>query len=299
MEAVLATLGEATQALLGQLVELTPRLLVALVVLLIAVVVGRVTARGVRRVLERTDFSGTHRAFFGKVVVWVFAFVGIYLGLQVMGFGGVATGLLAGGGITAVVLGFAFREIGENFLAGFFLAFSRPFDVGDLIRSGDLEGVVRGVDIRHTHVRTADGRDIYIPSARIFNDPLINYTKDGLRRPTFTVGIDYRDDVEGARAAVLDALREVPEVLDRPAPGVVVAGLGPQYVELQAIFWIEVGAEELSLASIRGRSMEAARVRLAEGGFTFSSEVSTGVVSAGEHAFRLEMEGEEPPGEPG
>jgi len=282
MDAVFDTLTEETRVLVAEIVRLVPRLLVALLILLSTVLLGRLAARGVRRILERTDFSGTHRAFFGKAVVWLFAFVGVYLGLRVLEFHGVATGLLAGGGVTAVVLGFAFREIGENFLAGFFLAFSRPFDVGDLIRSGDLEGVVRGVDIRNTHVRTADGRDIYIPSARIFNDPLVNYTK-------FTVGIDYRDDVEAAREALLGALRSVPEALDRPKPSVVVAEFESQYVGLRAIFWAEVGAEDASLAQIRGRAMEAARRRLAEGGFTFSSEVTTSLESAGDRPFRVQV----------
>lgn len=295
MDGVLDLLRQETLALVEEVVGLAPRLLVALLVLLFAVALGRVAARGVRRVLERTAFSGTHRTFFGKVVVWIFAFVGVYLGLRVMEFDGVAMGLLAGGGITAVVLGFAFREIGENFLAGFFLAFSRPFDVGDLIRSGDLEGVVRGVDIRHTHVRTADGRDIYIPSARIFNDPLTNYTKDGLRRPVFTVGIDYRDDVQAARETVLAAVRGVSGVLDRPPPAVVVQALGPQYVELQAIFWVDAGARELSLAQIRSRAMDAARQSLAESGFTFSSEVTTALEPGGDRPFRVDLGDDAPP----
>lgn len=294
MDVVLDRLMQESLELVNEFVGLLPRLLVALVVLVVAVGMGRIAARGLRRILVRTDFSGTHRAFFGKVAVWTFALVGLYLGLTVLEFDGVATGLLAGGGITAVVLGFAFREIGENFLAGFFLAFGRPFEVGDLIRSGDLEGVVRGVDVRHTHIRTADGRDIYIPSARIFNDPLINYTKDGLRRPSFTVGIDYRDDVEAARQELLRTVRAVPGVLAQPAPAVVIADLGPQYVELQVTFWAESDAEELSLANLRSRVMDASREGLARGGFTFSSEVTTGLVGGEGRPFRVELSGEVP-----
>jgi len=64
--------------------------------------------------------------------------LGVLIGLNILGFYGLVTSILASGGITAVVLGFAFKDIGENFLAGFFMAFSRPFRTGDLIASEGL-----------------------------------------------------------------------------------------------------------------------------------------------------------------
>jgi hypothetical protein len=70
-----------------------------------------------------------------------------------------------------ILWGFAFREIGENFLEGFFPAFSRPIDEGDLIQCADLRGVVRTIELRFTHIRSADGRDIFISSSRIFKSP--------------------------------------------------------------------------------------------------------------------------------
>ena len=100
-----------------------------------------------------------------ELSLWIAAFVGALLALKVMGFEGVAAGMLAGGGATAIVFGFAFRQIGENLLAGLFLVFSRPFRIGDLIQSGGLpEGTVEALDLRNTHIRTTDGRDIFIPN---------------------------------------------------------------------------------------------------------------------------------------
>ena len=177
--------------------------------------------------------------------------------------------------MTAIVLGFAFREIGENLLAGLFLAFSRPFQLGDLIRSADLEGTVRNIDLRSTHVRTVDGRDIYIPNAQIFNRPLTNYTKDGLRRPAFTFGIDYRDDAEAARQAALAAVRGVEGVLAEPPVEVALSALGPNYVELEATFWISTFDQDTDIVRIRSRAMDATRRVLLAGGFTVSSEVTT------------------------
>jgi small-conductance mechanosensitive channel len=195
MDILLETLTEEWQSL----VRLTPRLVVAIIVFVASIFVGRIVGKVVVGILSRGKFRPTHRNFFRNLTTWLVAMLGFILALNVLGLKGLAASLVAGGGITAIVLGFAFRQIGENFLAGFFLAFSRPFEVGYLIQSGDFQGVVRSIELRSTHIRAADGRDIFIPSSEIFNNAVTNFTKDGLRRLSFTVGIDYADDSEKAR----------------------------------------------------------------------------------------------------
>ena len=138
-----------------------------------------------------------------------------------------ATSLLATGGLMAVVLGFAFRDIGENLLAGVLLAFSRSFDVGDLIESSGLQGRVRAIELRHVHIRTADGCDIFIPSAAIFRNPLHNFTRDGLRRGRFTVGIDYGDDPVRALEILAETVGSTPGVLPEPKSSVAMSGFTP------------------------------------------------------------------------
>ena len=120
------------------LIRLAPRVVFALLVLVLLIWIGRVIGRLFVKFLERGKLTRTHKSFFRHVVTWSFALLGVVIGLNVLGLQAAAAGLMAGGGITAVVLGFAFRGIGENFLAGFFLAFSRPFEIGDVIQSGEF-----------------------------------------------------------------------------------------------------------------------------------------------------------------
>jgi small conductance mechanosensitive channel len=82
---------------------------------------------------------------------WPF-FFGFIIFLNLIGYSTLAASLVAGGGLTAVMLGFAFKDIGENFIAGFFLAYSRPFNTNDVIESGGIMlkyrftfGLVRGI----------------------------------------------------------------------------------------------------------------------------------------------------------
>ncbi|MGB5753907.1 MAG: mechanosensitive ion channel domain-containing protein [Thermoanaerobaculia bacterium] len=113
------------------------------------------------------------------------------------------------------------------------LAFSRPFKVDDIIQSRDFKGTVRGIEMRHTHIRTADGRDIFLPNSQIINNPLTNFTRDGLLRPVFTVGIDYADNARVACGLLRKAAQGVPGVAAKPPASAVIAGLDSSWVQLE------------------------------------------------------------------
>lgn len=257
------------------LVDKLPQLIYAIVILMAFIILGKLIAKGVRKGLDRGDFSKTYQAFFLKIIRWFFYLFGFLLALNSLGFTSISASILAGGGVTAVVLGFAFREIGENILAGFFLAFSRPFNIGDLIQSEDLQGRVKGVELRHTHIRTADGCDIYIPSSQIFNSPLLNYTKDGFRRAGFTIGIDYKDDIQKAIKVLSEQIKSIEDVLTDPLPTVNISGFTPNYIEIQVYFWINTFNQEISLSTLRTKAMDRCRKKLLADNFTFSSNVTT------------------------
>lgn len=251
-----------------------PRILGALAVFLLVLFFGFLVAFAVTRILDRTGRAGRYSRVVRRLIRWVFGALGLVLALHALGLTAIATSVLATGGVMAVILGFAFKDIGENLLAGIFLAFSRSFDVGDLIESGGLRGVVRSIDLRDTHIRTFDGCDIFIPSASIFRNPLMNFTRDGLRRGSFTVGIDYGDDPERARAVLQTTLPSVDAILDEPPPVVEISGFAPGHVELTVHVWVDTFSGFL-LYKGQSAAMAACREALVEGGFTFSSQVTT------------------------
>ena len=260
--------------------DLMPKIIMALLVLLVAVWIGRKLGKTVIMIFSRTSLSGIHKSFFLNTITLLFVILGLIIALNILGLEKVAASLLAGGGITAVVLGFAFREIGENFLAGFFLAFSRPFNIGDTIQSGDFIGVVKSIELRNTHIRTSDGRDIFIPSSQIFNQPLINYTKDGLRRPSFVVGIDYGDDAIKAVRLLLEVTKNVEGVLQKPPPGIYISELTAQYVQLEIFFWLDVFKKGVDFLKIKSEVMDNCRKTLLDNDFTLSSETTTNIALA-------------------
>lgn len=271
------SLVNAMNAELEHFLAFLPRLLIGLFVFLIIYLFGKLTAAATVQIIKRNNFPNTYHAFFRKMVKGIFILIGFVIFLNLIGYNTLAASLVAGGGLTAVVLGFAFKDIGENFLAGFFLTFSRPFTTDDLIETEGIAGLVESIELRHTHIRTLDGCDVFVPSSQLFTKPLYNYTRDGLRRGSFTVGIDYADDSGKAAKLLLKTTHETPGVLKSPETVVQIKSFESLYVELQVFFWIEAKNQEKTLAMIKTLVMDRCRMALREQGFTFSSEVSTAV----------------------
>lgn len=271
MEFILDSMHADWQAFLA----FSPRLIYATVLLALFWLVGNVAGRLLVRVLDRSTKLRPNIRFVRRITHWSIRVVGILLALGVMGFTGVAASVLATGGVVAIVLGFAFKEIGENLLAGIFLTFSRPFELGDLVKSGELTGRVRGIDLRSVHIRTEDACDVFVPNAQIFREKLYNYTRDGLRRPGFTVGVAYHDDP----AAVIDLLQEtvgaVPNVLRQPAPVISVRQFADSHVVYELFFWMDTRSSSRDIVALSNDVKVACWRALKEAGMTFSTDVTT------------------------
>lgn len=254
-----------------------PRLIYGLVLVIIFLLSARIAGRFAASIFDRSPRLRTNKQFLQHLVTWSISALGILLALGVMGFGGVAASLLATGGVVAIVLGFAFREIGENFLAGFFLTFSRPFEVDDLIKTGDLTGVVRAIDLRSIHIRTFDACDVFVPSAQIFSEPLYNYTRDGLRRPSFTVGVAYQDQPSQVMALLEEAASRTEGVLPEPRAFVTVEYFEAQFILYKVFFWLDETSNERGyVATLNDVKINCWRA-LNDANITFSSDVSTGL----------------------
>ncbi|WP_176955965.1 mechanosensitive ion channel family protein [Catalinimonas alkaloidigena] len=178
--------------------------------------------------------------FIGRLALILMLIFGGIIFLNQLGLSGAAGGLLAGAGVTAVVLGFAFQDIGENFLSGFFLAFGRPFGVGDIIEIEGFMGKVNSLNLRNTHIRTFDGRDIFIPNSLLIKNPLVNYTRDGLMRHDFVIGLDYGSDVMEATRIIMETLRGIDTIVksDGLMPFVTIDEFSTSTINLRVHFWI-------------------------------------------------------------
>jgi len=254
-----------------------PTIISGIIVLIIFIGFGLLASRGLKRLLGARATSTKKLRLVMRLTRWGFYLIGAVIALHIMGLTKAASGVLAAGGVLTVVLGFAFREIGENLLAGLFMSFSRSFDVGDLIESNGIQGIVKQINIRDVHVRTGDGIDIFIPSAIIFKNPLNNYTRDGLRRSSFNIGIDYGNEPHKALEYLMEAVKSTEGVLEDPAPAVILSNFSDNYIQIEVQFWINTFLKNSDLQQIKTKVMDASHATLRKNGFTFSSEVSTAI----------------------
>jgi small-conductance mechanosensitive channel len=140
-------------------------------------------------------------------------------------------------GIGSVAIGFAFKDILQNFLAGLLILVTRPFGVGDQIRFKDYEGTVEDIQTRATYIKTYDGRRVIIPNGELYTNSVTVNTAFPQRRWQYDVGIGYGDDVDRAREIILRVLQEAQDVVPDPKADVIVVDLAESTVNLRARWW--------------------------------------------------------------
>ena len=152
--------------------------------------------------------------------------IGLYIVFEIAGLANVALTVVGGTGILGIVLGIAFRDISENFLASIFLSLQNPFQTGDLVDINGQKGFVQALTTRVTVLMTLDGNQIQIPNATVYKNNILNYTSNPNLRLDFTIGIGYADSITKAQELALKILGEHPAVLKDPEPWALVESIG-------------------------------------------------------------------------
>ena len=153
--------------------------------------------------------------------------LGLYFVLQFSNLTRLALTILGGTGIVGLALGFAFRDIAENFLASLVLSLRNPFRTGDYISVDGTEGIIQNLNARTTVLLMLDGNYIQIPNATVFKNKITNYSSNPYRRSEFMVGIGYECSIGEAQDLMLKVLMTYSAVLPSPEPLVLVDQLEP------------------------------------------------------------------------
>jgi len=230
-------LNELTRSFL----RLLPLIVVALLVIALSWIFARLTVSVLRRGLVGRSLSHLLREVMARAGGILVMLAGLYLVLRIAGLTQLALTLVGGTGLIGLVLGIAFREITENFLASVFLSLQQPFREGDLVEVASVTGYVQRLTSRTTVLMTLDGNQVQIPNSTVFKSIIRNFTSNPNRRDDFTVGIGYDDSITFAQEVALKVLAEHPAILNEPEPLVLVENLGPSTVNLRVYFWLDGG----------------------------------------------------------
>lgn len=275
-----------TERLVRKAQQSTPLLLLALVVLIIAWQLSRLTASLARWLLRDRIASPLMLTVATRALAIPVFLLGLYLVLQITGLTRLAITVLGGTGLAGIVLGFAFRDIAENFLASLLLSMRNPFSAGDLIRLDEHEGIVRNLNTRSTVLLTADGNHVQIPNAVVFKSVITNFSSNPSRRSSFVVGIGYDDATSNAQEIIDGVLARHPAVRDEPAPFVVVDELAASTVKLRVYFWFD--SSIYSPAKLSSALMRQSKQALLDGGVSMPDEAREVIFPNGLPIYRAE-----------
>lgn len=254
-------------------IELAPKLMVALLVLIIFYLVSRGLRPWVKRRLNSRLDDTILADFFSGIFHFTFVSIGFLIGIQIIGLGALVVGIFSGAGVAAIVIGLAFKDIGENFIAGVIMAFDQPFKTGDMIQLDDQRGRVRRMSIRETHIKTADGKDVFIPNARIIKGNLINFTMDGALRYEGVIGVDYGSDIARCLEIIEHTLGGIDGILPSPSASANILNYSASGLDIQFTFWIDIFVLDDKRFTVRTNAFKLVWEALNNAGFGLPGQV--------------------------
>ncbi len=245
-------------------IQHSPNIVATIALLLLTWVIARVLRRVITKVLplesERRSLSLAIRKL---VTIGVWA-AGIGLSAIVLFPSVKPSSMLAGLGLGSVAIGFAFKDIFENFFAGMLILFRQPFQIKDHIEVDGIEGVVENITIRDTLVRQTDGQPVIIPNSVLFKNPVTVRTDKDSRRVTIICGVAYDEEVDEARGVIEQAVKSAASVnKDKPVQ-IFAQSFGASSIDFEVTWW--TGSAPLDIRKSRDEVVAKVKRALDEAG---------------------------------
>lgn len=229
---------ERVDSWLDGFVKLLPNIMVSILVFLVFFFIARLT----RRIVKKT-FAARGRPNLGEIL-------GGFFNASVLIFGGLIAAtivipnldpasIVAGLGVSSVAIGFAFKDILQNWLAGLLILLRQPFEIGDQIEVGRYEGTVKHIETRATIIRTYDGQRAVIPNSEIYTNAVLVKTGEDKRRSQYDIGIGYADNIDEACELIKNVMRNIEGIEQDPAPEAYVWDLAASWVTVRARWWTD------------------------------------------------------------
>ena len=240
-----------------RLVAALPLLLVAVGIVALAWWVGRLLSRRSRLRWLKGDnpyLDGLLRRLLQVALV----LAGVLLALDLLGATALVGAVLGSAGVAGLILGFAFKDIAENYVAGVLLSLRRPFAPGDHLVIDSFEGKVVALNARNTLLMTLDGNHLTLPNALVFKSVVLNYSANPKRRFDFVVTIDAAESIHQAQSVAMARIGGTEGVLDEPAPSWAVEGYASNGgITLRFFGWLD--QRQSDLPKVRSQALRAVK----------------------------------------
>lgn len=234
---MLDTLIDQLNAMGTEFVRALPSIAIALAIIIVTAIVAKVAVSVADKAVGRTDLRASLRTLIQTVIklgIWI---LGLLIAMIVV-FPGLTVGsLIAGLGIGAVAIGFAFQDIFENFLAGVLIMVREKMRIGDVIECEGIIGKVEHITLRETHIRKLSGEVTVVPNSILFKNPVEILTDQDQRRHQVVIGVSYDTDLDEAAAVIRKAVIAVDEVNDEKGLDIFAQEFNSSSVDFLVRWW--------------------------------------------------------------
>ncbi|MGC1310031.1 MAG: mechanosensitive ion channel family protein [Phormidesmis sp.] len=230
-------------------IALLPNIVIGIVVFIIFWIVASAIRSFVRAKTRNRDTRNVGLVF-GRLIQGGMIILGFLVAATIVFPSFKPADALATLGIGGVAIGFAFKDILQNFLAGILILLTEPFQLEDQIVFKDYEGTVEHIQTRATTMRTYDGRRVVIPNAELFTNAVTVNTAYERRRLQYDIGIGYGDNIAHAKQVILETLNSHDEVLADPKPEALVVDLAGSSINIRVRWWIDPPRRADAVASM-------------------------------------------------
>ena len=249
----------------NDLVQALPRIAGALFVIGLTWAIVRVAGIFVPYVGRRFSMRASLADVISMIVAAAIWIVGLLIASAIAFPSVTPADLLTALGLGSIAIGFAFKDIFENFFAGILILLREPFSIGDHIECGEIEGSVERILVRDSHVRRTDGQLVVVPNAHLFQQPVTVRTNLDLRRAMIICGIAYGEDADRAQSIIHDAVVAVDSVRDDVRDVQVFAhGFGTSSIDFEVAWW--TGSRPLDIRTSRDQVIRSVKRALDEAG---------------------------------
>ncbi len=246
-------------------VEMVPQIVVGIVIIILTWLLVKAMRSLATRLAHRAHLRPSLISFvrmLAGLVTWI---VGLMIAAVVIFPDLTPASMIAGLGIGTVAVGFAFKDIFENFFAGVFILLRKDMRIGDFIECEDIEGWVEEISIRETHIRETDGELVIVPNAMLFKNPLTIRTDLDLRRTTIICGVAYDVDLDTARDVIRTAVASCDTVMQDEKPIQVFAQeFGDSSINFEVTWW--TGSKPVDIRTSRDEVVTAVKRGLDDAG---------------------------------
>ena len=217
------------------LIEYSPKLVSALLVLIVGLYLIRLIIRIVNKIMIRRDIEPTLANFVSDILVWGLRLLLVVTFISRLGIE--TTSFVAILGAMGLAIGMSLQGSLSNFAGGMLIILFKPFKVGDTIEAQGVIGTVLEIEIFTTKLVTGNNQTIYIPNGILSNGIITNYSQMDIRRADLTFAVSYDTNIEKAKSMIMDIMKRHPKVLDNPAPEVMIKEVNASSVVLAIRPW--------------------------------------------------------------